>query len=329
MTTVRIGTFNCENLFQRFRFKGKKTTKTVGGKKTTTYVPYTPTELADAVANGFVLDTDKFERVRPAERLLTAKAIKAVDADILGLMEVENLDTLKTFLRDASLFSGKKKYPFMYVIDGNDPRLIDVGIASKLPVTSLRTHQFARSGNAWTFSRDCLEATFDVGGKPLTVFVNHLKSMLGGRAETKARRKLQSGALLEILKQRFGKKFGDADFVLLGDLNDYMEPGDESASGIRELLESNQMENVVARLPAAERWTHFYDGDGTVHQLDYLLVSRALAARNPGVLPVIERRGMPKKVNRKGQPPRVGAFFDDDKASAASDHCPVAIDLKV
>jgi len=328
MSTVRIGSFNCENLFQRFKFKGKKRKNPDTGK--TEFVPFTPNQLHDAVKNGFILDTDKFQRVKPEERVLTAKAIKGVRADVMGLVEVENMDTLKGFLRNGSLFSATTKFKFMYVIDGNDPRLIDVALASKFPITSLRTHQFTRSGNAFTYSRDVLEVDLDIGGKPLTVFVNHFKSMMGGRAQTKARRELQSNALLDILKQRFGTKFGDASFVVLGDLNDYMEPGKEAECGIRALLESKEMTNVVDRLPAEERWTHYYDKDKSVHQLDYLLVSRSLAAKNPTVKPEIERRGMTLAVNRPGQPQRVQSFFPEVSGSmSASDHCPLVVELKV
>ncbi len=325
--TFTVATFNVENLFTRYRFRGKKITQTIGGKKVVTFRPFTPEELAKVVERGFIIDRNLFEQILEPERILTAKALTAVRADIAGLQEVEKLDTLKLF---NTQHLKAKKYAFPLLIDGNDPRFIDVGLASNLPVDFLRTHQFLQSGNSRVFSRDCLEAHVNVGAKIIPIFVNHLKSMMEGRAKTKKRREDQSDAVLTILKNRFGANFGDSDFVLLGDLNDYMEPGKENESGIRALLQSPQMENVVLRLKPEEQWTHFFNGDKSYHQLDYILISKSLAAKNPNALPVIERRGQPLRVNQPGQPVKVKKFFPEVNGQLkASDHCPVAITLQV
>lgn len=154
--------------------------------------------------------------------------------------------------------------------------------------------------------------------------------MMRGRAKPKYRRTGQSDAVLKILKERYGNNFGKANFIIFGDSNDYVEPGHENESGIRNLLELDQMENVVERLPAEDRWTHYYNGDKTYHQLDYILVSKSLAIKNPNSIPIIERRGQPLRVNQKNKPPVVKKFFKDIKGKAkASDHCPVAITLEI
>lgn len=325
-TKVTIATFNTENLFTRYNFRGKKTgRKDAHGRAI--YRPYTAKELERAVQGGFIIDKNVFKATLKPIRALTAKALKAVEADVVGVQEVESLDTLKRF-KSGYLKSKKFRYPL--VVDGNDPRFIDVGLLSKLEIDFVRTHQFRRTGRSNVFSRDCLEVHVKVGRKTLPVFVNHFKSMMGGRRETRRRRQTQSKELIKILRERFGKNFGDHDFIVLGDLNDYMEPGKESESGIRALLQSDKMENVVDRLDPDDRWTHYYKGDKTYHQLDYILISRSLAKRNPNVLPVIERRGQPKRVNQAGKPPRIRKFFPGVKGSAkASDHCPVAITLKI
>jgi len=323
---VTIATFNAENLFTRYNFKGKKT-KRKDAKGKWIYRPHTPAELTKAVKDGFIHDPDLFKKSLKPIRTLTAKTVRAVKADIVGLQEIENLDTLKKFNREY-LKSGKFKYQM--VIDGNDNRYIDVGLLSNIPIDALRTHQFVRKGRSKTFARDCLEAHFKIDGKSLAVFVNHFTSMMRGRAKSKYRRVGQSAAVLQILKNRFGSNFGKENFVILGDLNDYMVAGKEKESGIRSLLESNQMENVVDRLPPGDRWTHYYKGDRSYHQLDYLLVSKALAKKNKSILPVIERRGQPLRVNQKNKPPVVKKFFPGIKGKAkASDHCPVAITLKL
>jgi len=247
-TEFTIATFNVENLFIRYNFRGKKVK--IGNK--TTYKAYTAKELQQAVKDGFIRDPKIVTRNFEPIRKLTAKTLKAVKADIIGLQEVEGLDTLKTF--NSRYLNGKYKYKI--VIDGNDPRFIDVGLLSKFPIDYVRSHQFERSGKSYVFSRDCLEVHFNIGGKPLVVFVNHLKSMMGGRGNTKKRRDLQSKNIIRILKERFGNNYGSRDFIILGDLNDYYDTAKPAESGIRRLLESNQMENVAERLPASDRWTH-------------------------------------------------------------------------
>ena len=328
--TVTIGTYNVENLFTRFRFKGKRVQRTVNGQRKTVTVPLDATELRDkAVQKGFILDPKVVQRTMEDTRKLTAKALSAMGADIVGLQEVENLDTLKTF--NSRYLKGKKRrFPYQYVIDGNDPRFIDVALLSRYEGDFLRTHQFLGSGRSRTFSRDCLEADFRIGNTTLTVFVNHFKSMMGGRANTKARRLRQANAMIDILKDRFGNNYGDAPFVILGDLNDYSEPGKENESGIQPMLASNQMENVLDRLPAGNRWTHFYNRDKSYHQLDYIFISKALKAQNKTVKPIVERRGMPLRVNPKNGPKRVTKFFPEIKGKLkASDHCAVSIKLRV
>jgi predicted extracellular nuclease len=323
---ITIASFNVENLFTRYNFKGKKTGQK-DHKNRNIYRPYTPKELQRAVRDGFIIDREMFKTALKPSRALTARAIKALKANILGLQEIENLDTLKRF---NSNFLKSKKFKYQMVIDGNDNRFIDVGLLSDIPPDFVRTHQFLRSGRSRIFSRDCLEIHFNINHRTLVVFVNHFKSMMGGRSRTRKRREIQCEAVLNILKERFGSQFGNANFVILGDLNDYMEMGKENESGIRKLLQSDQMENVLERLPAPKRWTHFYSKTKDYRQLDYILVSKSLALKNPAALPYIERRGQPLRVNPKNKPPVVPRFFKEVKGKAkASDHCPVSITLQL
>ena len=325
MPAITIATFNVENLFTRYNFRVKK--KKVQGK--TVYVPYTDKELANASKDGFIIDPKVFKKYLQANRHLTAKALKSVKADIIGLQEVENLDTLKTF---NSNYLNTKRFQYPFVIDGNDPRFIDVGLLSHYEIDYVRTHQFTKSpsGRSRLFSRDCLEVHIKIGDKTLPVFVNHFKSMLGGRDATKQRRFDQTDGVLEILKARFGHHYGRKDFVILGDFNDYIEPNLQNESGIKPLLDNTQLINVVDRLPADDRWTHYYSKDKSYHQLDYILLSKSLADKNPTVKPVIERRGQPPRVNQKNKPKRVKKFFPGvTKKIKASDHCPVAITINI
>lgn len=305
MPKVRLATFNCENLFARFKFKAD-------------------IDPEDATKEGWDVNETAFQPQDPVSRKITAEAMKACDADILCLEEVENLDTLKRFR--TQFLGGYSSYPYVACVDGNDPRLIDVAVMSRLPIVHIRSYQHLRTDSSYLFSRDCLELDIDVGdGKRLTLFVNHLKSMMGGRAATRERRLVQAEAVTKIVGDRFGAQPGEEPFVVLGDLNDYLESDQQGESGIKPLVEWDQVENVVARRPEEERWTHYYASRRDYKQLDYLLPSKSLAASSPGA-PDIVRGGMPLRADRYDGPRFDGVGEDEPKAS---DHCPVLIELAV
>ncbi len=300
MTKLTIASFNCENLFIRFKF-GTNVSQSAINK---------------AVANGFIKDKKLFQLVLEKERSLTASAIKETRADIIGLQEVENLDTLKTF---QSQFI--KQYPFQYLIDGNDPRFIDVGVLSKFEATLLRTHQFDKKGTSKIFSRDCMEIEYNVNGTVFTLFVNHFKSMLGGRSQTMNRRKDQAERVVQIIKDKYGNDPSKEIFAVIGDLNDYLP-----SAGLNPLLSQPWLENVITRLPQADQWTHWYDKDNSVAQLDYILLSKKLADANPAALPSIVRKGLAKKCTQYTGPRFSGV---GPIRPAASDHCAVSITIDI
>jgi endonuclease/exonuclease/phosphatase family metal-dependent hydrolase len=315
MSSVTIATFNCENLFRRFKFSSK----------------LSAAGIDKALHDGFIINKETLETIRLNEREITAKAIKATRADIVCLQEVENMDTLKNFV---SSFLGSAGYKYKLLIDGNDPRLIDVAILSKIPFDSVQTHQFLRKGTSAVFSRDCLEVNFTINGKPLTVLVNHFKSMFmkgnftpaQKRSKTAARRKLQSQTVAQLLQKKFGTNPGASNWVVVGDLNDYPD----SKCSLKELINQPWIENIVQTRITNEtdKWTHFWD-ETTIEeserykQLDYILLSEQLAQNNPTAIPVIVRNGLVTKANRYTG----NRFTGVTEKQGASDHCPVAVTL--
>ena len=204
------------------------------------------------------------------------------------------------------------------------------------------------------FRRDCLEIDVLVGGKPLTIYAVHFKSMGGprenlpGRDATMPVRFAEVKATRRIIENRFGKDFAAGKrWVICGDFNDYRHrividgnavagytftPTDETNSSLDALLADGFAVNVVERRPELERWTLYHTrGPKERHlcQLDYILLSPALAKENGKVIPDIIRRGQPwRTIFPPGQEveryPRAG--WDRPKAS---DHCPVAITLDI
>jgi endonuclease/exonuclease/phosphatase family metal-dependent hydrolase len=304
MTVVRLATFNVENLFARFRFNSN-------------------IDAEKAVRDGWNAEETAFDIFSPESKRITAGAIKATEADVLALQEVENLDTLKRFR--SQYLGGSGAYPYALAIDGNDPRLIDVAVLSKHPLVHFRSYAHLRQGRSPLFSRDCLEVDVLLGRKRLTLFVQHYKSMMGGRAATRARRLAQVEATLDVVKARFGRSAGREPFVVLGDFNDYMQTDDEGEPAIEALVRWSQVENVVQRLPKEEQWTHYYDDREKYSQLDYLLPSKALgdASADP---PEIVRKGLPRRAKRYTGPRLRGV---GENLPKASDHCAVVANLKL
>ncbi|MEU9174555.1 endonuclease/exonuclease/phosphatase family protein [Streptomyces sp. NPDC048420] len=303
-STVRLATFNCENLFARWRFRDN-------------------VDPSEANTRGWVVDRIKFQELGVESKAITGRAIRDLKADVIALQEVENVDTLKHFRTE--FLGGNAEYPYAAGVDGNDPRLIDVAVLSKLPITHIRSYQHLRDPDVPTkqlFSRDCLEVDVRVSQNlTITLFVNHLKSMMGGRAETHGKRVRQAAEVLKIVKKRFGTRPGDQPFVVLGDLNDYLD----ETTAIEDLVHWSQVENVVERLPEDEQWTHYYDDKEEYRQLDYLLPSTSLAAAVQGP-PVIFRKGMPLRATQYEGERYAGVGQDRPKAS---DHCPAYVDFEV
>jgi len=210
------------------------------------------------------------------------------------------------------------------------------------------------------FNRNCLEVSLTWPDRELTVFVCHMKSMdhwrPEGRRVTNMFRDAEARAVRRIVEQRFGDAWRDANWVVAGDLNDYRErimPGGRVEpslpSGLDPLFDDFAV-NPIANLPPLQRWTYFHrgrdNGDGAEDaaadqhvQLDYVLLSPALAAANPSPPVEIIRRGLPYRApldpaapdrsiaylsTRADRYPRVG--WDRPKAS---DHCPVVVEIEV
>ncbi len=301
--TLRLATFNVENLFARYRFR----------------------EAPEPVGvDGFTINNLAFGLQHDDAKRLTADAIRALDADTIALQEVESLPVLDRFTSGHLKGMG---YDHRIVIDGNDRRQIDVAVLSRYPFFHLKTHRHERSTVKPTplFSRDCLEAVIDVGGRPLTLYVNHFKSMGGGRAETRPWREEQANRVAALLDAGWRASGYCGNFAVLGDFNDYIDPG----TALERLVGHPELVNIVDRLPKTERWTHYYKrgapGERT-KQLDYLLLGRDLDLRAGHPTPTVMRKGLPRRAKDYAGKRFAGVGRNNPKAS---DHCPLAVDLPI
>jgi predicted extracellular nuclease len=366
---LRIATSNVENLVSRNRYGTQDRPDTAPALSLFDFAEPEARENAER-SIAVTLEDDK--------RQMTALAIAETRADILALQEVDNLGVLAPFFANYVHSYSAIRYGHQRLVEGNDRRGIDVAFVARRDLVpdgkalKVRSHHDATFGDLdlltddltgfgikpddRVFNRNCLEVTLTWEDRELTMFICHMKSMDHWRAEgrqvTNMFRDAEARAVRRIVEQKFGAGWRDANWIVAGDLNDYRErilPGGrvEPAlpSGIDPLFADFAV-NPVERLPALDRWTYFHRGreggeDGTDQhvQLDYVLLSPALAKANPSPSVEIIRRGLPYRApmdpaapdrsiaylsTRADRYPRVG--WDRPKAS---DHCPVVVEIEL
>jgi endonuclease/exonuclease/phosphatase family metal-dependent hydrolase len=296
---IRLATFNVENLFARYRFR--RNFDPVG-------------------SDGFSINDTAFSIHGETAKQITARVIKAANADILALQEVDNLKVLDRFV---SRYLGGMQYKHKILIDAFDPRNIDVALISRYPIISIKTYRHERNqrNTASLFSRDCLEVDIDVNGKTMTVYVNHFKSMMGGRDETHNRRKEQANRVSTIITDRWGDNNFEGNYAVVGDFNDYLE----GQSSISELTGHPGLTNISDRIPEEDRWTHFWASGNKYSQIDFILLSPQLKEQNANA-PEILRKGLPYRATKYD-----GERFDavGENTPKASDHCLLYVDIEL
>lgn len=367
--SVRIATFNIENLITRFDFSGFRNQL-----------------RQDRVLRLYdVNDKEAYQQMEQARviastddtRQLSALAIADADADILCLQEVDNMPALHAFEYGYLFRMVGNGYIQKYLIEGNDTRGIDVAVLMRektrhgqtIELVEIRSHAMltyhdldlydetllaVANRHDKIFKRDCLELDIRIGGRPLTLYVVHFKSMgnarpnADGRLSTMAIRLAEARAVRRIIENRFGTgQTASKNFAICGDMNDYQEKvvvsgtrrsghdftfQREEVSALDALSDGGFAENVVERRDPLDRWTLYHSrGPQEQHlcQLDYVWLSPALAARNARMVPEIIRNGQPFRTPfPPGQEvehyPRIG--WDRPKAS---DHCPVVVEVSL
>lgn len=329
MPVIRLTSFNCENLMMRFAFE-KVSIPQLREKLTRV----SDQEAADAVDGAFdVLSED--------DRTLTAQALAASSADICALQEVENLVTLTAFHNRYLRRWSRTGYQSRILREGNDGRGIDVGALSRIRPDEIISHADVtlsdlgiaplpeQSAHAPAFRRDCLQLEFTIGGRPLTLFICHFKSMHGGRWETRAIRAQESLGVRRLIERRF-ENAGEANWIVCGDLNDFIEKDGvtDNGHGLGPLLDGGFALDalVMSGRDAMDRWTHHYPGEDSYAALDHFLLSPALAQKNARPDVRITRSGLPWRAERYTGMRLPGIGWTAPKAS---DHCPLTIEFEI
>lgn len=198
----------------------------------------------------------------PEERIgALAEIILAAKCDILAVQEVENIGVLEDFNRHYL----QNYYSHAFLVEGNDPRGIDVGFLSKYPfheVASYRDRIFVDpdDGSEFSFPRDLLVVQWsDPTGNQWNFITTHLKS---GRSSDDVRaRELETIEIRQIIHESGCLSAGcSGRIILLGDLN--AEPWTSEMRILADIPFSDPARDL------RNRYTHV---SGKI--LDYILLS--------------------------------------------------------
>ncbi|MFD9429954.1 endonuclease/exonuclease/phosphatase family protein [Streptomyces sp. NPDC060002] len=240
----------------------------------------------------------------------TGRVVSEVDADILLTVEVEDRLTLERFNTQVLAGAlGRRPYPYALLIDGNDSRGIDIGILSRYPVTSVRSHLFDTHPDRpdqRLFSRDCPEFEIQLNGTPLVILGNHLKSKFHDDPEL---RLAQAKRVAEIYRAALERT---PHVIVAGDLND--DPDSDPAAALGGTGLRDVMSHRSYRGPLGTHGNCKSERD----KIDYLLLS-------PELWPEVQHVGLETRgIFENG----IKAFDTvTSKANAASDHAALYADV--
>lgn len=217
-----------------------------------------------------------------------AEVICDLDADILGLQEIENNNIFEQLQKRLTRVGCGYRYA---AISSKKGATIQVALLSRFPIKKKKELQVSYSPRV----RNILEVEVNVKGEPLLVFVNHWKSRAYKGFESKRMK------YAKVLQKRLLTLASSKAYLLLGDFNtDYdahftLEKKINDTKGKtglhhvlnivdsnNTLIDANQMTQAKKgqhytlwkELPFDQRWnTKFYGQKGTA---DHIVLSSAL-----------------------------------------------------
>ncbi|MFG2003481.1 ExeM/NucH family extracellular endonuclease [Spirillospora sp. NPDC048911] len=274
------------------------------------------------------LDKRGADTATEQERQLTklVAALKGLNADAVGLMEVENNgDTaVKALVDRLNAAVGANTYSW---IKHPNPGTDEIHVALIYKPAKLTPVGAPRSSTAPVFERPPFVQTFrrPTGGAAFTMIVNHFKSKGCGGATGpdqdqgdgqscfNARRVTQANAIAELAKT-------ETNPLVLGDLNAYT-----AEDPIKTLTASGLVGLTERHVKPAQRYSYVFDG--LSGELDHALAGKGLARRvsDATIWHINSDEPTILDYNQEYNPP---ALYQPD-AFRSSDHDPVLIGLRL
>jgi endonuclease/exonuclease/phosphatase family metal-dependent hydrolase len=212
---------------------------------------------------------DDMEPKSEASLRAVADTLKKVDADVVALEEVENLEVLKDFL--DSYLPGM--YPNVTLVEGNDERGIDVAFVSKFPITREESHKDDRfpvpnTNEPGSFRRDLMEVTVQIpNGPSVDLYATHLKAHSGGQPADDLR--LAEATQIRKIVAEDQRADPDRFRIVFGDMNDT-----PPTPPIQQLTKPGEghLNDALDGKPWSERDSHPTSGKPR-RQIDFILYS--------------------------------------------------------
>lgn len=258
---VKIASYNVENLFD---------------------MNYDGNEYEEYIPNG---DWGWTQDIYRSKLRNVAQVIRGINADIIGLQEIESENALKDLKAELNRQGLYYRY---HLFARNKMSTVNCALLSRYPIQNGFRHPISHNGRM----RDILEAKVDINGQSLRVFVNHWKSKSG----PESKRILSAKRLV----YRLNELAPNEPFVLLGDFNSHYEEyktflksrkhnDTEGETGINHILKtidddgepityvtlkSPYLYNLWYDVSPDQRWSHKYKGKG--EGLDNMIISSGL-----------------------------------------------------
>ena len=238
-TEIKVASYNVENLFD---------------------MQYNGTEYQE-----FIPNKHNWTKQNLNKKLINiSEVICDIDADIIGLQEIENQNALQLLQKSLKKYGCSYKYG---AITHKQKSAIQVALLSKIAIQNSKDIVVTR---AWGV-RNILEVKFIIDNRPIYLFVNHWNS----KKSPTSKRLLSAVAL----KRRLKKLPKDSEYIILGDFNaNYNEYEIEHIFNTKRECDIKKdgfsHYNLWIEKPIYQRWSHNFYGEKQA--LDAILIPPTL-----------------------------------------------------
>lgn len=226
----------------------------------------------DTVCESQVCEPGAYEEVASQGELESramqiADAIRALDADVIALQEIETQECL-----DALLARVSDTMPYGVLGETNEIASVDVAVLSKTPIDLVVGHRADHplrlpNGATTTFSRELLEVHVRVDSLDVVMFAAHFKA----KSNDDPPRRLAEAQVASSIVNEVAARDSNALVILGGDLNDTPDSPPISAMTAAGLV------RVADDVSEEEQATYIFNG--RKQAIDHLLVAPSGAVR--------------------------------------------------
>jgi endonuclease/exonuclease/phosphatase family metal-dependent hydrolase len=208
-----------------------------------------------------------------------SKALAKLAGDVVMLQEVENQSILDRLAQSSALAS--LKYQYRYSLPGNDPRGINLGLMSRYPIDSTKSHKddsftrVDRPTTAFRYARDCLEVHMTYQGKHVALLGVHFKARPDESDQVD--RRLAEGQHTRAIADYISQGDPSAYVWILGDFND--DVGAPAFLAVQNGQAGPKFVDApsVSSIPKVDQYSYVYDS--TRQLIDHLFAAPAPASR--------------------------------------------------